>query len=85
MVTMSLVGLSRTRRVSYAEETMDIRHNPSPPSPSLAPEEPPMSLRIDLSAHNAARIAAHDAGCSVSAVLIRALRLGLKADSTQDG
>jgi hypothetical protein len=64
---------------------MDRRVEPSPPSPSLAPEEPPVSLRIDLSAHNAARMAARADHCSVSAVLIRALRLGLKADSDARG
>lgn len=50
-----------------------------PPSPSAPPEDPPFSLRIDLSAHNAARLRARDENCSVSDVLLRALRLGLSA------
>jgi predicted HicB family RNase H-like nuclease len=52
-----------------------------PPRPSPSPaDEPPFSLRIDLSAHNAAMLCAHDEGCSVSDVLLRALRLGLDVD-----
>jgi len=54
-----------------------------PPSPSMPPPNEPFSLRIDLSAHNAAQLMAREEGCSVSDVLVRALRLGL--DSTNRG
>ena len=51
------------------------------PTPSQPPHDPPFSLRIDLSAHNAARIRAQEEGCSVSDILLRALRLGLSAST----
>ena len=55
------------------------------PSPSPPPPDPPFSLRIDMSAHHAARLCAHAEGVTVTDVLIRALRAGLTEDDKRHG
>jgi hypothetical protein len=50
---------------------------PPTPTPSCAPPNEPFAFRLDLSAHHAACLMAREEGCSVSDVLLRALRIGL--------